>query len=69
MQQVAAALALTPAPDLAELLVKIRVMQALELDELEILERPVLEVLADDVERFGTGRNDMVGTVATGSPR
>jgi hypothetical protein len=51
MQQAAALLALTPAPDLPALLAKIRVMQEQELDELDIVGRPVLEVLADDVER------------------
>jgi hypothetical protein len=56
-QQAAAALALTPAPDLPALLAKIRVMQELELDELDILGRPVLEVLAEDVARL-TGAAD-----------
>ncbi len=50
MQQAAASLALTPAPDLPALLAKIRVIQELELDELEILGRPVRDVLAEDVE-------------------
>jgi hypothetical protein len=52
MQQSAALLALTPAPDFPGLLAKIGVMQEQELDELEIAGRPVLEVLAEDVQRL-----------------
>ena len=52
MQQAAARLALTPAPDLPALLAKVRVMREQELDELEILGRSVLEVLAEDAERL-----------------
>jgi hypothetical protein len=54
MQQAAARLALTPAPDLPAVLAKIRVMQEQELDELDILSGSVLEVLAEDVARLGT---------------
>jgi hypothetical protein len=52
MQKAAALLALTPAPDLPALLAKIRVMQEQQLHELEIVGRPVLEVLAEDVGRL-----------------
>ncbi len=45
---------LVPATDLPALLAKICVMQELELDELAILDRPVLKVLAEDVERHAT---------------
>jgi hypothetical protein len=51
-QRAAAHLAQTPAPELSALLAKIRVMQEQELDELEILGRSVLDVLADDVARL-----------------
>jgi hypothetical protein len=49
MQRAAIRLALTRAPNLSGLLAKIRVIQELELDELEFMTRPALEVLADDV--------------------
>jgi hypothetical protein len=52
MQQSAVLVALTPPPDLHSLLAKLGVLQDQELDELEIGGRPVLEVLAADVERL-----------------
>ena len=62
LQRAAVRLALTPPPDLPALLAKIRVMQDQELDELEGMTRPVLEVLADDVRRLDRvprhGRSD-----------
>ena len=50
MQNAAVLLCLTPAPNLPALLAKIRVMQAQELGELDVLPRPALELLAEDVE-------------------
>lgn len=50
MLRAAVRLALTPAPDLPALLEKILVAYEQELDELESMERPVLEVLAGDVD-------------------
>jgi hypothetical protein len=50
LQRAAVRLALTPAPDLPALLAKIRVMHEHELDELEGMARPALEVLAENVE-------------------
>lgn len=50
MERAAVRLALTPAPDLPALLAKIRVMEEHELNELESMSRPVLEVLAEDME-------------------
>jgi hypothetical protein len=47
-------LALTPAPDLEALMVKIRVMHEHELDEFSSMEPPVLELLAEDVGRLAT---------------
>lgn len=44
--------ALTPVVGLPSLLAKIGVMQEQELDELEIAGRPVLELLAQDVQRL-----------------
>jgi len=51
-------LVLTPAPDLEALMIKIRVMHEHELDEFSSMERPVLEVLAEDVRRLaGVGES------------
>ena len=52
MQRAAVTLARTPAPDVQALLAKIRVMQAQQLDELDLLGSSALEVLADDVARL-----------------
>lgn len=49
MKRAAVRLAVTPAPDVEALLTKIRVMQEQQLDELDCMKRPVLEVLARDV--------------------
>ncbi len=51
-QRAAVRLALTPAPSLEALLAKIRVMHERELEEFGCLPRPVLQVLAEDVERL-----------------
>lgn len=56
MQRAAVRLALTPAPDVPGLLAKIRVAQEHELDELEGMPRPVLDVLAEDVRRMTAER-------------
>jgi len=48
-------LALTPAPDLEALSTKIRVMAEHKLDEADSLERPALEVLAEDVRLLASG--------------
>jgi hypothetical protein len=50
MQRAAVRLANTPTPNLEALLAKIRVMHEQEVDELGSMARPVLEVLAEDVE-------------------
>jgi hypothetical protein len=52
MQDAAVTLALTPAPNLAAICSKIAVMRAHELDELEAMPRPMLELLDDDVARL-----------------
>jgi hypothetical protein len=52
MQRAAARLAVTPASDMEALLEKIRIMQERELDELDCMDRPLLEVLAEDVRRL-----------------
>jgi len=54
MQRAAVRLALTPPPDLKALLAKIWVMQEQELDELDLMTRPVLALLADDVFSFAS---------------
>jgi hypothetical protein len=52
MQRAAGRLALTPPPNLEALLAKIRAMHEHELGELGCMTRPVLQVLAEDVERL-----------------
>lgn len=52
MMRSAILLATTPAPDLAALLAKIRVMQAHEMQELDTLPKPAFELLAEDVRRL-----------------
>lgn len=54
MQKAAAALALTPAPDLEALRAKITVIRTHELHELECMSRNCFEVLEEDVDRLGT---------------
>ncbi len=54
LQRAAAGLAATAPPDLEALLAKIRVMLECELDELASMTRPVLEVLAGDLEGLTT---------------
>ena len=49
MERAAILLCLTPAPNLPALLAKIRAMQAHELQELDMLPKPALELLAEDV--------------------
>jgi hypothetical protein len=52
MIKAAEALILTPAPDAAALIAKVRVMRERELETLEDLPRHPLEVLEDDVKRL-----------------
>ena len=52
MQEAAVALVLTPAPDLASLRAKIAVIRAHDLEELEVMPRPMLELLDEDVVRL-----------------
>jgi hypothetical protein len=52
MHRAAIRLALTPAPGLQALLVKIRVITGQELDEAASMKRRATEVLTEDVERF-----------------
>ncbi len=52
MQKAAAALALTPAPDLEALRAKIAVMREQALEELDRMPRCPLEVLEEDVARL-----------------
>lgn len=53
MQQAAAALALTPAPDLEALRTKIALIRTHELQELDCTTRNCFEVLEADVGRLG----------------
>jgi hypothetical protein len=59
MCRAAIRLALTPVPDLQALLTKIRVIKEQELDEAASMTRPVLEVLAEDVDALIVARRLM----------
>jgi len=52
MQEAAAALAFTPAPDLAAVRAKIAILRAHDLDEHEALPRPALELVDEDLRRL-----------------
>lgn len=62
LQRAAVALAQTQTPDPEALLAKIRVIQEHELEELGCMPRPVLELLAEDVERL---RGTLMNTIRT----
>lgn len=52
MQEAAAALAFTPAPNLAAVRAKIAILRAHELDEAEVLARNALELVDEDLRRL-----------------
>jgi len=52
MQEAAAALAFTPAPDLAAVRAKIAILRAHDLDEHEVLPRGALELVDEDLRRL-----------------